>query len=95
MQTMVRFGTIKSVLWSSSSAVIATIFEVGKRKIIYTMSGTIVIEKIQGHYVSEEMIAQAAELFSSNYGIWGPLAEERMGTLGKFCKPGRYSTYSR
>ena len=52
------------------------------------MPGTIVIEKIQGNDVSEEMIAQAAELFSSNYGIWGPLAEEKMGTFGKFSKPG-------
>ena len=59
------------------------------------MPGTIVIEKIQGHDVSEDMLAQAAELFSSDYGIWGPLAEEKMGTFGKFCKPGRYSIYSR
>ncbi|KAI4652383.1 hypothetical protein J4E93_002585 [Alternaria ventricosa] len=50
------------------------------------MPGTIVIEKIQGHGVSEEMLAQAAELFSSDYGIWGPLAEEKMGTFGNFCK---------
>jgi len=54
------------------------------------MSGTIVIEKIQGHDVSEEMIAQAVELFSSDYGIWGPLAKEKMGTFGNFCKPGMY-----
>ncbi|KAI4696192.1 uncharacterized protein J4E88_000364 [Alternaria novae-zelandiae] len=53
------------------------------------MSGTIVIENIQGHDVSEDMIVEAAELFSSNYGIWGPFAEERMGTFGRFCKPGR------
>ena len=95
MQTMVRIGTMKSVLWSSSFPVITTIFEVGKQNIIHTMSGTLVIEKIQGYDVSEDMLSQAAELFSSDYGIWGPLAEEKMGTFGKLCKPGMYCIYSR
>jgi len=95
IQTMVRFGATKSVLWSSSFAVITTIFEVGRQNIIHTMSGTIFIEKIKGHDVSEEMIARAAELFSSDYGIWGPLAEEKSGTFGNFCKPGMYIIFSR
>jgi hypothetical protein len=54
------------------------------------MSGTINIEKLQARDVSEDMITQAAELFSSNYGVWGPLAEEKMGTFGNYCKPGMY-----
>jgi hypothetical protein len=53
-----------------------------------TMSATIIIKKFRAHDVSEDMITQAAELFSSNYGVWGPLAEEKMGTFGNYCKPG-------
>ncbi|KAF2450087.1 hypothetical protein P171DRAFT_204796 [Karstenula rhodostoma CBS 690.94] len=47
---------------------------------------TITLQKLQPDEISQAMLAQAAELFSSAYGIWGPLAEEKMG---KFFKRGR------
>jgi hypothetical protein len=50
------------------------------------MSGAPSIERVQAPDVSDEMIAQAAELFSSMYGVWGALAAEKMG---KSCKVGR------
>lgn len=38
--------------------------------------------------VTDEMLDEAAKLFSENYGVWGEHAEER---IGKFAKAGRYS----
>jgi hypothetical protein len=37
------------------------------------------IEKFSGGEITDEMIAQAAELFSSYYGVWGSVAAEKMG----------------
>ncbi|OAG06282.1 uncharacterized protein CC84DRAFT_1164585 [Paraphaeosphaeria sporulosa] len=48
-------------------------------------SSTIQIQKLGPDVISEEMLVQAATLFSSAYGIWGSLAQEKMS---KFCKPG-------
>jgi hypothetical protein len=41
------------------------------------------IEKFEGEMITEEMVAAAAKLFSQNYGIWGPLAAEKMGPFAK------------
>jgi hypothetical protein len=38
-----------------------------------------IIEKFIGPEITDEMISQAADLFSSNYGIWGIIAAERSG----------------
>lgn len=48
-------------------------------------SNMMVIEKFQPKDVTSEMLEDAAALFSSSYGIWGPLAAEKMS---KYCKPG-------
>lgn len=92
MRTMVGLETMKSVLWSQSFSFTTTILKIQNKISSHTMTSTIVIEKVQGHDVTEEMIAQAAELFSSDYGIWSPHAEEKMGTFGKICKPGMYTS---
>ncbi|KZM22897.1 uncharacterized protein EKO05_0001285 [Ascochyta rabiei] len=47
------------------------------------------IEEIEGTDISDVMLAEAAALFSSSYGVWGPLASEKMG---KSCKPGNRIT---
>jgi hypothetical protein len=49
------------------------------------MSTSFVYEKLPSSEVSKTMLAEAASLFSSAYGVWGPLAEEKMGA---FAKPG-------
>jgi len=36
--------------------------------------------------VTDDMLQDAAKLFSENYGIWGPVAEQNMGV---FAKQGR------
>jgi hypothetical protein len=53
------------------------------------MSSTTTFDKVQASSVSDQMIAEAAQLFSSAYGVWGPLAAEKMN---KFCKPGMLSS---
>jgi hypothetical protein len=40
---------------------------------------TPIIEKFVRPDITEEMICQAADLFSSNYGTWGMIAVEKMG----------------
>ena len=47
-----------------------------------------VYEGFKSDEVTDEMLDEAAKLFSENYGVWGELAAERMGT---FVKAGRYS----
>ncbi len=47
-----------------------------------------IIEKFTGDEITEDMLVSAAELFSLNYGVWGPLAAEKMG---KFAKQGQPS----
>lgn len=46
------------------------------------------IEKLQPNDVTPKILKDTAALFSSSYGIWGPLAAEK---IGKFCKPGMAS----
>ncbi|KAL1603762.1 hypothetical protein SLS60_005352 [Paraconiothyrium brasiliense] len=41
-------------------------------------SDAIMIEKLQAKDVTPEMLEGAAALFSSSYGVWGPLAAEKM-----------------
>ena len=45
-----------------------------------------VYETVNGREVTDEMLEEAAQLFSENYGVW---AEEAAKTLGKFAKAGR------
>jgi len=40
---------------------------------------SLTIERFEGDEVTAEMISAAAKLFSGNYGVWGPLAVEKMG----------------
>ena len=47
-----------------------------------------VYEGFKSDEVTDEMLDEAAKLFSENYGVWGELAAERMG---EFAKAGRYS----
>jgi hypothetical protein len=49
------------------------------------MSSTM-IQKFEGELITEDVLEAAAKLFSLNYGIWGPLAEEN---LGPFVKQGQ------
>jgi hypothetical protein len=42
-----------------------------------------VIEKFEGTLITKEMLSSAATLFSLNYGVWGPLAVEKMGSFAK------------
>lgn len=44
------------------------------------------IKKAEGDEITQEMIHDAAALFSNNYGVWGPLAETKVGT---FARQGR------
>lgn len=41
------------------------------------------VEKFQGFQITSKMYEDAARLFSNNYGIWGPLAEQHMGSFAK------------
>lgn len=50
------------------------------------MPTTFTFERVAAPDVTPAMLAEAASLFSSAYGIWGPLAPEKMG---KFFKPGK------
>lgn len=55
----------------------------------HIMSTIYTFERIPASDVSDAMLVEAASLFSSAYGVWGPLAPKKMG---KFCKPGMYFT---
>lgn len=50
------------------------------------MSPTLIFTKYEGVAITDEQIDNAALLFSSNYGAWGPMAESK---LGPFAKQGR------
>jgi hypothetical protein len=41
------------------------------------------VEKFEGSLITDEMLSDAAKLFSSNYGVWGPLAKEKVGVWAK------------
>ncbi|KAE9987008.1 hypothetical protein EG328_004140 [Venturia inaequalis] len=41
--------------------------------------------------VTDEMLDEAAKLFSENYGVWGELAVDRMGKFAKAGRPVRLS----
>lgn len=45
-------------------------------------------ERFSDHEVTNEMLDEAAQLFSENYGVWSEQAEEAMG---KFAEAGRCS----
>ncbi|KAF4549670.1 Hypothetical protein D9617_20g027260 [Elsinoe fawcettii] len=47
---------------------------------------TTTIEEFQGDAINDELLQAASILFSNNYGVWGPLAESKMGP---FAKEGR------
>lgn len=47
-----------------------------------------VYEGFKSDDVTDEMLDEAAKLFSENYGVWGEHAAERMG---KFAKAGELS----
>ena len=51
-----------------------------------TMTTNFTFERVAAPDVSDAMLTEAASLFSSAYGVWSPLAPEKMG---KFCKPGK------
>ncbi len=40
---------------------------------------SIYLERFDGMAITNEMIVAAADLFSQNYGVWGPQAAQRMG----------------
>lgn len=50
------------------------------------MSSTLIFTKHEGAAITDEQIKNAALLFSSNYGVWGPMAESK---IGPFAKQGR------
>lgn len=37
------------------------------------------VDKFEGAGITDDIVKSAAKLFSENYGIWGPLAEDQMG----------------
>ncbi|MCJ1377439.1 hypothetical protein MMC17_000534 [Xylographa soralifera] len=47
---------------------------------------TVTCEKLTEDEITSAILASAADLFSTNYGVWGPLAESKMGP---FAKQGR------
>jgi hypothetical protein len=57
---------------------------------------SIVVEKFESSLITDEMISDAAKLFSSNYGVWGSVAAEKMGAWAKqgelvfSCTPGTF-----
>ncbi|KAF2800573.1 hypothetical protein K505DRAFT_399896 [Melanomma pulvis-pyrius CBS 109.77] len=46
------------------------------------MSGSVTFQKIPENELTEDMVKQTADLFSSAYGVWGAHAQEK---VGKFC----------
>ena len=51
------------------------------------MSSDFTFKRVPASEVTDAMLADTAALFSSAYGVWGPLASQKMG---KFAKPGMY-----
>lgn len=49
------------------------------------MSAAFTLETIPASQVTDGMLGEAAALFSSAYGVWGPEAAEKMS---KYCRPG-------
>jgi hypothetical protein len=47
------------------------------------MSSDCKFEKLPAANVTQAMVVEAAKLFSSAYGVWGPLAEAKMGPFAK------------
>ncbi|KAL9624269.1 MAG: hypothetical protein Q9160_001516 [Pyrenula sp. 1 TL-2023] len=47
---------------------------------------SLVFERCESPNVTDHMLEEAARLFSEDYGVWGPLAEEK---LGRFAKRGQ------
>jgi hypothetical protein len=47
------------------------------------MSSDFKFEKLPAANVTQAMVVEAAKLFSSAYGVWGPLAEAKMGPFAK------------
>jgi hypothetical protein len=43
------------------------------------MAAKIRLEKFVGANITDDLVEQAAELFSYHYGVWGSMAEEKMG----------------
>lgn len=52
-------------------------------KIYASTMSKIQIERFEGQQITEGILKAAAMLFSENYGIWGPLAETKMGPFAK------------
>jgi len=50
-----------------------------------------VYEGFKSDEVTDEMLDEAAKLFSENYGVWGEHAAERMGKFAKAGRPVRLS----
>jgi hypothetical protein len=50
-----------------------------------------VYEGFNSDQVTDEMLEEAAKLFSDNYGVWGAQAAENMGP---FAKAGRFESSS-
>lgn len=48
---------------------------------------TKVYEGFKSDEVTDEMLDEAAKLFSENYGVWGEHAAERMGPFAKAGRP--------
>lgn len=48
-----------------------------------------VYEGFRSDQVTDEMLVEASQLFTDNYGVWGAQAEEKMGA---FAKPGRFES---
>jgi hypothetical protein len=47
---------------------------------------SISIQKFEGSAFTNEILGDAVQLFSSNYGVWGSIAAEKMGVeQGKLC----------
>ena len=46
-----------------------------------------VYERYDGAQITDDMLQEAAELFSKNYGVWGKQAVE---FVGKFAKAGKF-----
>ena len=42
-----------------------------------------VYERLEDQDITDKILEDAARLFSENYGVWGPLAEENLGAFAK------------
>ncbi|KAJ9494302.1 hypothetical protein H2202_010226 [Exophiala xenobiotica] len=51
-----------------------------------TMPSPVILQHVAGTDITDTMVEEAAELFSRFYGVWGPLADQH---LGSFAKQGR------